>query len=108
MAMTDKPEGKGTRTTLTVNALLGVSIGLIGISSLSAVAFLAGNFVPLDRAASFALGFCSAIIGTGLSTWCALRIRRLALIEVAICSLVPFAFWSWIFFGIATDRIVIS
>jgi hypothetical protein len=104
--MTEKPEGNPARTIVSLNALLGVSIALMGVSFLSAVAFLAG--APFDRAALFSLGFTASIIGTGVSLWCALRLKQAALLVVAICSLVPFAFWAGLFFLVLTDRIVIG
>jgi hypothetical protein len=94
MAMTDKPDGKDAPTTLSENALLRVVIGLVGISSLSAAVSLVILAMSKTNAALFSLGFVSALIGSGVSIWFALRIRTPAFATVSIWSLFALAFWS--------------
>ena len=105
MAMDDKTDTKNGRTTISENALLWVSIGLVGISSLSATVLLVLLATSRTNAALTSLGFVSGVIGSGVSIWFTLRIRRVAFVTVSVWSLLPLAFWFWIFFEIFNGRL---
>jgi hypothetical protein len=103
--MADKPDIKNGRTTISENALLCVSIGLVGISSLSATVLFALLAMSRTNAALASLGSVSGVIGSGVSIWFTLRIRRVAFVAVSVWSLLPLAFWFWIFFEIFNGRL---
>ena len=103
--MTDKPDGKDGPTLISENALLGVSIGIVGISTLCVAGFYVLLAMSLKNAVLVMLGTLSGFIGPGVSIWFTFRTKRLAFLAVSIWSLLPLAFWLWIFYGVFIGRI---
>ena len=77
-ANTEKPGGKDGPIILGENALLGVSIGLVGISSSCVAIFFILLAMSLTNAILVTLGTVCGLIGSGVSLWFTLRIRRLS------------------------------
>jgi hypothetical protein len=96
--MSDEPKQadgsqSNERPTIGPNAILRLVIGLVGISSLAAVVFLAGIHKPEIRGPFGSVGFLAAATGTGVAIWFAIRSRRWPLAAAAIVSLALLVFW---------------
>ena len=103
--MTDKSDINNKPTTISENALLYVSIGFVVISSLSAAILLVLLAMSSTNVVLAAIGLVSGVVGSGVSIWFTSRIRRVAFVVVAVWSLLPLAFWLWIYFEIFNGRI---
>jgi hypothetical protein len=85
--MSDEPK------TISPNAILRLVVALAGVSSLAAVAFLAGIDKPGIRGPFGSVGFLAAATGTGVAMWFAIRSRRWPLAAAAIVLLGLLMFW---------------
>jgi hypothetical protein len=81
---------------VTPRSVFWIVVGQSLVSALAAAMFMLFESAPEARRLSGAIGFLTALWGTGIAFWFSLRMRAPACFVASVLSLLPLAFWLWV------------
>ena len=80
---------------ITPQSVFKIVLGHVLVSMMAGLIYVLFQGVEELRALCGAIGFLSALSGTGIALWFGFRMRAWLCFTAAALSLLPLAFWSW-------------